>query len=251
VSFLPAKVTARTEWAPGLVTLTLGAAAFDFEPGQFVSLADPKRGAASKRAYSLASAPGAPPEFFLNRVPGGALSPTLVDTAVGESVLLQSVPSGFFTLGEVPEHTRDLWLIATGTGLGPYISMLRSAALFARFEHVVLVHGARLASELAYAAEISALKQARPGQFEYVPATSQDAPGPGPGGTILSGRITAHLASGRLEERAGLSVSAEHGHVLLCGNPGMIQEVTSLLGERGLRRHRRRTPGHISTEKYW
>jgi ferredoxin--NADP+ reductase len=197
------------------------------------------------RSYSLASAPGEELEVLLARVGDGALTPALFDLAEGAELTLDPKPQGFFTFDYVPPH-RELWMLATGTGLGPFISMLRSGEAFARAERVLLVHGTRSAADLAYRDELEALVRTRQGAFAYVPVLSrQSEPG------LLQGRITSALASGALEERAGISVAPESAHVLLCGNPAMIDEVIAQLGERGLRRHRQRTPGHITTEKYW
>ncbi len=82
--------------------------------------------------------------------------------------------------------------------------------------------------------------------FDYVPVLSRE-----PESGVLQGRLTAALGSGELERRADATIAAESSHFMLCGNPGMIEDVTALLAARGLRRHRQRTPGHITTEKYW
>jgi len=87
---------------------------------------------------------------------------------------------------------------------------------------------------------------ARGERFRYLPVLSRE---PEPG--LMQGRVTHVLASGELEERAQARIQAESSHLLLCGNPAMIDEVTTQLVARGLRRHRQRTPGHITTEKYW
>jgi ferredoxin--NADP+ reductase len=145
----------------------------------------------------------------------------------------------------VPPH-RDLWLIATGTGLGPFLSMLRSGQAFARAERVLLVHGTRGPADLANREELQALVDARAGAFQYLPVLSRQAEA-----GLLSGRVTQVLASGELESRAQTPIAAASAHLMLCGNPAMIEEVTAQLLARGLRKHRQRTPGHITTEKYW
>jgi ferredoxin--NADP+ reductase len=197
------------------------------------------------RSYSLASAPGAPLEVLLARVGEGALTPALFELKPGAGIVLDPKPQGFFTFDYVPPH-RELWMLATGTGLGPFLSMLRSGQAFDRAERVILAHGTRSAAELAHREELEALVQARGGRFVYVPVLSREA-----AAGSLRGRLTAVLPSGELEARAGSAIDAERSHLMLCGNPSMIDEVTSLLGARGLRRHRQRTPGHITTEKYW
>jgi len=124
--------------------------------------------------------------------------------------------------------------------------MLRSGAAFERAANVILVHGTRGASELAHRQELEALASDRGAAFRYVPVLSRE-PEPGQ----LQGRVTQALASGELERRAETRIAAESAHCMLCGNPGMIDDVIALLAARGLRRHRQRTPGHITTEKYW
>jgi ferredoxin/flavodoxin---NADP+ reductase len=237
-------VTARHDWAPGLMTLQLSERP-QFRPGQFMNLGLALPSGFVSRSYSLASPPGQPLQVLLARVDEGSLTPALFTLREGSTLSLDPTPQGFFTFDYVPPH-RELWLIATGTGLGPFLSMLRSGEAFARAERVVLVHGVRGASELAHRAELEQLGAGGGGQFAYVPVLSRR-----PESALLSGRVTAHLASGELERRAGQLISPESTHVLLCGNPAMIEEVTTLLLARGLKRHRQRSPGHITTEKYW
>lgn len=243
MTWLDGAVIGRTDWADGLWTLRVDAV-IDHEPGQFVNLALTIDGQQVKRAYSLASAPGAPAEFFLVRVEGGALTPALHRLAIGDHVQVQQEPQGFFVLSEVPD-ARDLWLVASGTGLGPFMAMLRSETIWRRFANVVLVHGARYASHLAYRAELEALSRTRP--LRCIGAVTREAVA----APLLAGRITARLADGQLEATAGTVLSAEHSHVMLCGNPDMVTDVTAALIGRGLAKHRRRAPGHITIEKYW
>jgi ferredoxin/flavodoxin---NADP+ reductase len=238
------KITGRRDWAPGLMTLEL-AERGSFRPGQFMNLGLYLPSGFVSRSYSLASAPGEPLEVLLARVGEGGLTPALFELQPGASLVLDPKPQGFFTFDYVPPH-RDLWLLATGTGLGPFLSMLRSGEAFEGAERVILAHGTRSTAELAHRHELEALAQARGGDFIYVPVLSR-AREPG----LLHGRLTGALPSGTLEARAGVQLDAERSHLMLCGNPAMIEEVTALLGARGLRRHRQRSPGHITTEKYW
>ena len=244
--FVEGRVAARRDWAPGLITLTVEAAIEPFVAGQFVNLAlETDGGELVRRSYSIASAPGAPLEFYLKEVAGGALTPRLMRLEPGARVLVERKPQGFFTLGYVP-HCRELWLVATGTGLGPFLAMLRAGELWQRFERVSLVHGAREAAHLSYADELAALSAAHPGRLSYTSLVSGGTPG-----NALPGRVTTAFADGSLEARAGLSLDPDRSHLLLCGNPDMILELTALLSARGLRKHRVRTPGHITSEKYW
>jgi ferredoxin--NADP+ reductase len=210
-----------------------------------VNLALDVAGSIERRSYSLASPPGVPLEFLVAEVPEGKLTPALLRLAPGDSVFVEPKPQGFFTLRWVPE-AKELWLVATGTGLGPFLSILRSDEPWSRFEHVVLATAARDRAHLAYRDELAALLRARP-TFRVVSLVSREPAG----ADALHGRVTTALADGSLERAAGLPVTPERSHFMLCGNPAMIDDMIALLGERGLRKHRVRTPGHITIEKYW
>jgi ferredoxin--NADP+ reductase len=177
-------------------------------------------------------------EFYGVIVPEGPLSPRLARLAPGDALYVARNPAGFLVLREVPQ-AETLWLLATGTGIAPFLSMLRTEAPWQRFRNVVVVHAARYARELAY----RELIEATPAR--YLPMVSRE---PHPG--ALAGRIPAALRDGRLEAAAGLAVDAQ-SHFMLCGNPEMLRDTTAALLERGLRKHRRRAPGHITVESFW
>ncbi|MFZ5890835.1 MAG: ferredoxin--NADP reductase [Myxococcota bacterium] len=240
------RVVRRHEWAKGLITLSIAADVRPFAPGQFFNLGldaveDPIR-----RAYSAASAPGADQlEFYLTEVNGGALTPRLFRLGENDRVLVDPNPQGFFTFAWLPPAA-ELWMVATGTGLGPFISMLRSGEASARFERVVVVHGVRHFAELGYRGELEALARESKGKIGYVPVVSRETHT-----DAITGRITTAFTGGELERRAALAFTPERSHVMLCGNPGMIDEMLDLLAVRGLRRHRTRKPGHVTVERYW
>jgi ferredoxin/flavodoxin---NADP+ reductase len=244
VAWIHGEVLARRDWADGLFTLRIAADIGPFLPGQWLNIALEIGGDLVKRPYSIASAPGLPLEVYLVRVDDGALTPMLDRLGVGDTLQVSSDPAGFFTLEHVPE-ARHLWLLATGTGLGPFLSMLRSGQLWTRHERVVLVHGARLSSQLGYREELEAMAETRSG-FRYLPVVSRESDE-----LALAGRIPANVDNGHLEAAAELQLNPADSHVLICGNPAMIRDTVESLGQRGLRKHRTRAPGHITTEKYW
>jgi ferredoxin/flavodoxin---NADP+ reductase len=246
VTWIETKISSRRDWAPGLMSLELEAVASPFTPGQFINLGLDRGGDRVKRSYSLASAPGARSEVYLSHVPGGGLTPALFELAPGDPVWLDDRALGFFTLEHVPPAER-VWLLATGTGLGPFLSMLRSSTIWERFSRVVLVHGVRHVSHLGYSEELARLAHERRGQLDYVPALTRDEPPP----SGLAGRMPALIEGGALEQRVGLSFDGALDHVLLCGNPAMIEETRAVLERRGLAKHRPRKPGHITIESYW
>ena len=239
------RLLSRRDWAPGLSTLRVEAEVEPFLPGQFVNLSVEGAADEDRRSYSIASPPGHPLEFLVTEVADGKLTPRLFELRVGDPLLVERKPQGFFTLRWVPA-ARDLWMVATGTGLGPFLSILKSEEIWQRFERVVLAHGVRDARHFAHQEDLEALKRAHPG-FATVGIVSRETPTAG----LLTGRVTTTLETGALERAAGLSLEPEHAHVMLCGNPKMIDDMTTLLGACRARRHRVRTPGHITVEKYW
>lgn len=233
-------------WDEGLATLRIDASVGEFEAGQFLQLGLDLDGQRVRRSYSISSAPGEPVEFLLNEVPGGTLTPHLFRLGPGDPVWIEKTPRGFFTLRHVPPGSY-LWLVATGTGLGPFISMLRSPDTWQHSERIILVHGVREPAHLAYRTELEELCRSQP--LRYLPVVSRASLPPEP--IELPGRITTLFESGALEEAAEVRLSPEGHHVLLCGNPAMIRDMMTLLEARGLRRHRVRNPGHVTFEKYW
>lgn len=247
MGFEVTRISKRWDWSEGLCTLTLDLTA-DFRAGQFFNLALDLAGERVRRSYSVASAPGAPLEFYLTRVAEGALTPALFELPVGGELLIDPQPQGFFTFDYLPPAA-DLWLVSTGTGLGPFISMLRTDEPWQRSEHIVIVNGVRERCQLAYLDELRELAQTRHADAELrvVSCVSREEP---PAGGVV-GRIPAAIEDGRLEHAAGMKLSPNRSHVLLCGNPDMIRDTQVVLERRGLRKHRQRKPGHFSFEKYW
>ena len=239
------RIVRRHPWNPGLVSLFIEAQVESFSAGQFIRLALDIGGERVARPYSIISAPGEEHlEVLFNIVPEGPLSGRLAALEPGDPLWVTRKPAGLFTLADVPEVS-DLWLMATGTGVGPYLSMLRTDAAWQRFERIVLVHAVRFAADLVHRDLIEAVTYRHPGRFECVPVISRERKA-----FSLSGRIPALVRSGELEARAGVDIDPAHSHVMLCGNQAMIRDTIDVLGQRGLRRHLRREPGHITTEKY-
>jgi ferredoxin--NADP+ reductase len=240
------RVLERIDWSARLHSLRVEAAIEPFKAGQFTKLGLQIGDEIVGRPYSIVSAPGDPVlEFYFSTVPEGPLSPKLSRLGVGDTVLVAPKPNGFLVLDEVPPSIH-LWLLATGTGLGPFLSMLKTAEPWQRFQRVVLVHAARMADELTYRRAIARIAEDEPKRFGYIPMISREQ-----ADFALAGRIPAAIADGRLEARAGLALDAALAHVMLCGNPAMVEDATAALAARGLRKHKRKEPGQISMETYW
>jgi ferredoxin--NADP+ reductase len=240
--WLEGRVVENRHWTEALFSLRVEGVSVQFQAGQFVRIGlEPKL----VRAFSFVNPPGdAVLEFYGIVVPQGPLSPRLATLEAGDRLLVASNPAGFLILSEVPD-CETLWLVATGTGIAPFLSILQTDAPWRRFPHVVLVHAVRHARELVYRELIGEIRRRHEHIFRYVTFVSREnALG------SLGGRIPEAMRDGRLEKAAGLPLD-ERSHVMLCGNPAMLKDAQAALLERGLRKHRRRNPGHISVESFW
>ncbi len=265
---LNATITHRSEVTHGLVILRVKPdfPVPDFAPGQYAVLGLPPRAPRVpsadpedpppdpdkliRRAYSVASGSVEKSylEFYVALVSSGALTPRLCALREGDRVFLGKKIVGMFTLGDVPPDN-DVIFVATGTGLAPYVSMLRSAYDFAATRRTLVVQGARHSWDLGYRRDMEALA-ARHDSFRYVPMVSrpdgENPPWPG-----RTGRVTALFADDGIKDLLGGPLDPERIKVFLCGNPDMIVELTGLLERRGYREHTRKAPGSIFVEKYW
>ena len=241
MNWLAGRVIQNRHWTDALFSLRVEGARLSFEAGQFVRIALDIDGERVARPFSMVNAPDDPVlEFYGIVVPEGPLSPRLARLEAGDALYVAPNPAGFLVLSELPD-AETLWLMSTGTGIAPFISILRAGAVWKRFRNVVLVHGVRHARELVYQEELKSFRSLR-----YVPfVTRETAP------HALQGRIPAALRDGRLEAAAGVTVAPESSQIMLCGNPEMLKDTQAVLMERGLRKHRRRTPGQITVESFW
>lgn len=243
--WLAGEVIENYAWNSELFSLRVRTEPFTFVAGQFVRLALNIDGQRVQRAYSLVNGPADPVlDFLVNRVHDGLFSPALHQLKAGQRIEVSQPASGFFTLNEVPDGD-DLWLIGTGTGIGPYFSMLTTAEPWQRFVRIHLVHAVRYAQDLAYQPLITQWLAERAGQFIYQPVVSrEDYSG------ALRGRIPALISSGELEAAVGCELTGR-SQLMLCGNPEMIRDARELLASKGLPKNLRRTPGNVTIEHYW
>ena len=244
MSWLAGKVVENRHWTDALFSLRVEGVQATFEAGQFVRIAlDMEKGNEGSRVarpFSFVNPPHDPVlEFYGIVVPEGPLSPRLARLVPGDTLFVASNPAGFLVLSEVPDAA-TLWMVCTGTGIAPFVSILRTEAPWRRFRNVVLVHAVRHARELVYRDVF------RDMNLTYVSFVSREA---APGS--LAGRIPAAVRDGRLEAAAGLKLAPDSSHVMLCGNPEMLKDTAAALVERGMRKHRRRAPGHITVESFW
>jgi ferredoxin--NADP+ reductase len=261
---LNARVTLRTDLAPGLMIMRVRPEGWElplFKPGQFAVLGLPAEAPRSpsalpeektdpfpRRAYSIASSSLDRDylEFYIVEVPGGSLTPRLFALQEGDRLWLGPKLTGMFTLDQVAPE-RNLAFIATGTGLAPYMSMLRTHLDRDPGRRFAVIHGARYAQDLGYRDELFHLERDH-AHFRYLPVLSR------PGGEAWKG-ATGHLqdywATRPLDATWGAPPTPADTDFFLCGNPGMVEAMLGILQAEGFREHTRKEPGQIHYEKYW
>ena len=202
------------------------------------------------RAYSVASSPYDEfIEFFSVVIPEGEFTSKVNHIQVGDSLLLNTTPFGYLTLAryQLP-LPNDLWLLATGTGLAPFLSILKTIDVWQQYQRIILVYSARTSQELAYQAQISSIKSIygdNGAAFVFLPIVTREADYAGE-----KARIPNLILSSKLTELVGQKLDKERSHVMLCGNPQMVEDTKEALKSIGLTMNRR-GEGNIAVENYW
>ena len=202
------------------------------------------------RAYSVASSPYDEfIEFFSVVIPEGEFTSKVNHIQVGDSLLLNTTPFGYLTLAryQLP-LPNDLWLLATGTGLAPFLSILKTIDVWQQYQRIILVYSARTSQELAYQAEIGSIKSIygdNGAAFVFLPIVTREADYAGE-----KARIPNLILSSKLTELVGQKLDKERSHVMLCGNPQMVEDTKEALKSIGLTMNRR-GEGNIAVENYW
>lgn len=243
-----AKVVERVDWNSHLFSLRFSCSGFPaFIAGQFAKIGIKQNdGKVLSRPYSLVNSPDADLlEVIAVPVEDGNLSPQLQQLHEGDTLKIMSPATGFLVLNEVPP-SKHLFFLATGTGVGPFVSILDSPEVWQKYEKIVLVYAVRKYEDLAYLDNIQICKKRYPEQFIFVPIVSRESHS-----NTLMGRIPQLITSQKIQKFAGVDITHEDAQVMLCGNPDMIKEAMPVLEEFGLKKHLRRSPGQISMERYW
>lgn len=202
-----------------------------------------------RRAYSIASSSKNKEfiEFYITLVHNGELTPRLFALKPGDKIGMTTKFTGMFTMDKAPNDA-NLILIATGTGVAPYISMLRSSALENPSRKIAVLHGAANSWDLGYSSELSLLQSIAP-NFSYVPTVSEpeDEIIPWGGKTGLVQQISL---SRILEKEWSEKLTSENTQVFLCGNPYMISETIEILEGEGFIENKGKIVGQIHAEKW-
>lgn len=229
----------------------------DFTPGQYLALGllgsaprapgfkpdkeEVKPDKIIKRAYSIGSSPDNKEyiELYVALVDDGALTPRLAPLKVGDRLFAAPKIVGTFTLDPVPSECSAV-LVSTGTGVAPFLSMVRTPACWTPNRRLTIVHGVRYVKDLAYRDELLALAE-RNKNFSYYSIVSR----PDAGWTGETGYVQSFF------EREVIKIEPDRDHVFVCGNPSMIEDMEKLLLGRGYREHSKKEPGSLHIEKYW
>jgi len=207
---------------------------FRFDNGQFVMLGLEVEGKPLLRAYSIASANWEEQlEFFSIKVPNGPLTSRLQHIRAGDEVLLSRKPTGTLLISDLLPG-RNLYLLGTGTGLAPFLAIVKDPATYERFDRVILAHGVRREADLAYADYIRRelphhefLGEQIARQLLYYPAVSREA-------YAHRGRLTTLLDDGRMAGDLGLApINPAADRFMICGSPGMLADFRRILDARG------------------
>jgi ferredoxin/flavodoxin---NADP+ reductase len=230
-----------------------------FSPGQYTLLGMPPddlgdnptpggRPRLIRRAYSISSAANERRflEFYVVLVEGGKLSTRLWTVPAGGRVWMDDTIRGRFTLDHAGSGA-DLLFVATGTGIAPFMAILRTYRDAPRWRRCVLVHGVRHVADLGYRHELEALAATTP-HFVYVPVVSRAGE---EGWRGARGHVQATLFADAFEPLAGARLDPATFHAFLCGNPAMIESTRELLEARGFKHGQVDGPGGIHYEKYW
>lgn len=231
----PAKVTEVKHWNDRLFSFkTERAPEFRFENGHFTMVGLQVDGKPALRAYSIASANYEDElEFLSIKVQDGLLTSRLQHIQVGDEVLLGKKPVGSLVLTDL-RPGRNLYLFATGTGLAPFMAIVRDPDAYAKFEKVILVHGVRNVSDLAYEEYLSHslyeheyLGEEARAKFLYYPTVTREP-------YRYQGRITEHLETGKIQTDLGLpALDPKHDRAMICGSIAMLEDISAKLDSMG------------------
>ena len=248
----PERVLSIRYWTPTLLSFrTTRDRAFRFTPGHYTRLGLSAGDDQVWRPFSVASAAYDDfLEFVAILVPGGAFSEPLGYLRVGDTIRVDKASYGFLTVDQLTPG-EDLWLLASGTGLGPFLSILQDPAVWQNHRRLIVAHSVRHSSELAWRDEITDISKHElfadaKAKLTYLPIVTRQ-----PGATELAERIPLLIADGRLELAAACPLDPAKSCLLVCGNPEMTRELRQSLAARGFATNRRGMPGQMAFEKYW
>ena len=223
---------------------------FRFENGHFTMIGLQQEQGRLMRAYSMASANYEDElEFFSIKVPDGPLTSQLQDIKAGDEILVGGKPIGSLTQDHLLPG-RNLFLLSTGTGLAPFLSIIKDPEVYERYDKIILTHGCRFVSDLAYGDMITKelpehdyLGEAVKEKLVYYPAVTREE-------FHTRGRLTTLMESGQMFTDVGLpGLNLETDRFMICGSPGMLKDTCAYLNDHGFKEARHGKQGHYVIER--
>lgn len=250
-SFRKEQVLEVTHWTDTLMSFkTTRDPGFRFKNGHFTMIGLEHEGRPLMRAYSIVSANYEDElEFFSIKVADGALTSKLQHIVPGNEILVSNKPTGTLVLDHLLPG-RNLYLVSTGTGLAPFLSIIKDPEVYEQYERIVLVHGCRYVDELAYQETINThLPQNEyfgdliREKLVYYPTVTREK-------YHNMGRITDLLVSGKLTQDIDMpTINPQDDRIMICGGPNMLKDTCSILADKGFQEARNSRPGHFVIER--
>ncbi|OQM34053.1 FAD-binding oxidoreductase [bacterium endosymbiont of Pedicinus badii] len=234
-------------WTDSLFSIIVHAPIDPFIAGQFAKISLELEGKKVQRAYSYVNSPkNKNLEFYLVTAKNGKLSQKLYSLKKYDSLMISKKASGSFTLERIPKF-KNLWMISTGTAIGPYLSILETEIGLEKFDNIFLVHAVRFFKDFSYLEKIEKFKKRYGEKLFFQPIVSREKVQ-----NCLRGRIPDLIKKEVLQKITNSKIHYKNTHVMLCGNPNMVKETEKLLKNSfRMKKNFFKNPGNITTERYW
>ncbi|QJC36078.1 ferredoxin--NADP(+) reductase [Enterobacteriaceae endosymbiont of Donacia cincticornis] len=236
-------------WANDLFSIILKAKVNNFLAGQFTKLALIINDRKIQRAYSYINSPkNKNYEFYISNINKGNLTPYLYKLKINDEILISKNALGNFTINNI-ESCKNLWMFSTGTGIGPYLSILQDGICFQKFKKIILIHSVRYIENFNYLNLVKKIKQKYSNQLTIKIILTRNI---NIDHSILYGHIPNLIKNGVLEKNLGIRIDTNDSHVMLCGNPHMIKQTRKFLEQnKNFSKNLINKKGNITYEQYW
>lgn len=245
--WIPGKIIQIKHWTNRLFSIYVNASINPFIPGQFTKIGAKLNNKFICRAYSYLNDPSNPNlEFYITKIKSGTLTTVLHNLHQNDDIMISKESYGKFILKEIPKCD-NLWMIASGTGIAPYLSILDSFdKKLSSFSKIILIHAVRYSKNLNYLTKMIKLTKKYQGQLLIQTILSQEF-----SSHTLFGRIPNLIENNILEKKIGLYLN-QNSHIMLCGNPHMIIDIKNILYKKyKMISHSSKIIGQITQERYW
>ncbi|WP_343190300.1 ferredoxin--NADP reductase [Buchnera aphidicola (Mollitrichosiphum nigrofasciatum)] len=246
-NWIEGKIIKVKKWSSNLFSIILKADIEPFIAGQFAKLSIIKKNKRIHRAYSYVNSPdNRNLEFYIVLIKNGIMTQTLNKININDKIFISKKSFGFFTINNIPK-CENLWMISTGTGIGPYLSILSENKNINLFKKIILIHCVRYYKDLSYLNLINKLHSKNKNKITVKIILSREKKK-----NFLNGRITTLFKNDLIEKYTQSEINAKNTHIMLCGNPQMIKEMCIILKEKKkMSINLKNKTGNITLENYW